>query len=60
MVFGRSQFARWVGILAASIAMVLNMFWVLAYPISALVVIFVAALVLYASVVYGGRDEAAV
>jgi hypothetical protein len=57
MVFGRSQFGRWIGIIAASIAMIINMTWVFAYPIAALVEIFLAVLVIYALVVYGGREE---
>ena len=57
LVFSRNQFGRWIGILAASIAMIVNMTWVFAYPIAALVEVFLAALVIYALVVYGGRDE---
>jgi hypothetical protein len=56
LVFGRSQFGRWIGIIAASIAMIVNMTWVFAYPIAALTEVFLAALVVYALVVYGGRD----
>ena len=58
LVFGGSQFGRWIGILAASIAMVVNMTWIFAFPIAALVEVLLAALVLYALVVYGGRDRA--
>ena len=57
LVFSRNQFGRWIGVLAASIAMIVNMTWVFAYPIAALVEVFLAALVIYALVVYGGRDE---
>ena len=57
LVFGRSQFGRWIGIIAASIAMIANMFWIVAFPLAAFTEIFLAALVLYALVVYGGRDE---
>jgi hypothetical protein len=60
LVFGGSQLGRWIGILAASIAMVINMTWVFAFPVSALIEVFLAALVLYALVVYGGRDRATV
>jgi hypothetical protein len=58
LVFGGSQFGRWIGIIAATIAMVINMTWIFAYPIAALVEVLLAALVLYALVVYGGRDRA--
>ena len=57
LVFGRSQFGRWIGIIAASISMIVNMTWVVAFPIAALVEIFLAALVLYALIVYGGRER---
>jgi hypothetical protein len=56
LVFGGSQFGRWVGILAASITMIVNMTWIFAYPIAALTVVFLSALVLYALIVYGGRQ----
>jgi hypothetical protein len=57
MVFSRSQFGRWIGILAASISMIVNMTWIVAYPLAALVEIFLGALVLYALIVYGGRES---
>ena len=57
LVFSGSQFGRWIGILAASIAMIVNMTWIFAFPIAALVEVLLAALVLYALVVYGGRDR---
>ena len=60
LVFGRSQFGRWIGIIAASIAMIVNMTWVFAFPIAALIEVFLAALVLYALIVYGGRESATV
>jgi hypothetical protein len=56
LVFSRNQFGRWIGIIAASIAMIVNMTWIFAYPFAALIEVFLAALVLYALVVYGGRD----
>jgi hypothetical protein len=59
LVFSRSQFGRWIGIIAASIAMIGNMTWIFAYPLAALAEVFLAALVLYALIVYGGRDTAA-
>jgi hypothetical protein len=60
LVFGGSQIGRWVGILAASITMIVNMTWVFAFPIAALTVIFLAALVLYALTVFGGHHETTV
>ena len=60
LVFSGSQFGRWIGILAASIAMIVNMTWVFAFPVAALIEVLLAALVLYALVVYGGRDRSTV
>jgi hypothetical protein len=58
LVFSGSQFGRWIGILAASIAMIVNMTWVFAFPVAALIEVFLAGFVLYALIVYGGRDRA--
>jgi hypothetical protein len=60
VVFARSQFGRWIGIIAAAIAMIVNMTWIVAYPLAAFTEILLAALVLYALIVYGGRDSATV
>jgi hypothetical protein len=57
LVFGRSQFGRWIGVIAAAIAMIVNMTWIFAYPIAALTEVFLSALVLYALIVYGGRSD---
>jgi hypothetical protein len=57
-VFGRAQWARWVGVLAASVSIIVNMTWVFAYPIQSLILVGVGAMVLYALLVYGGRDTA--
>ena len=60
LVFSRNQFGRWIGIIAASIAMIVNMTWIFAFPLAALAVVFLAALVLYALIVYGGREQTTV
>ena len=52
-VFYRSQVARWIGIILASIAIVSNMLWIFVFPITSLVVMFLASLVVYGLVVYG-------
>ena len=57
-VFGRAQWGRWVGVLVASVSIILNMTWVFAYPIQSLILVLVGAMVLYALIVYGGRDNA--
>jgi hypothetical protein len=59
-VFQRSPWAVTVGIIVASVAAILNMFWVFAYPIASLVLIILNVLVIYALVVYGtDREEMA-
>jgi hypothetical protein len=52
-VFYRSQVARWIGIIVASIAIISNMLWVFVFPVTSLIVMFLAALVVYGLVVYG-------
>jgi hypothetical protein len=50
-----SQFGRWVGIVAASIASVTAIFWMPYYPVWSLVYIGLSIMVIYALAVYGGR-----
>jgi hypothetical protein len=57
-VMVRSQFARWIGIIAAAIGAISAIWWVPYYPVWSLVYIFIALLVLYALAVHG-RSEAA-
>lgn len=57
-VFVRAQFARWLGVLAASFALVTNMFWIFAYPVMSLVLVIISAMVIYGLVMYGERDYA--
>lgn len=52
-VFYRSQVARWIGIIAGSVAIVSNMLWVFFAPGVVLIHIILASLVVYALVVYG-------
>jgi hypothetical protein len=56
-VFLRAQWARWVGVTAASISLVLMFFWVVAFPIAALTIMLLDAMVLYALIAYGGRQS---
>ncbi len=55
-VFARAQWARWVGVLAATVALVTNMFWIFAYPTVSLVLVIISAMVIYGLVVYGDRE----
>ena len=58
-VLTRNQWARWIGVGAASASMVINMMWVFVYPIPALIHVTLAALVVYGLTAYGppARDE---
>jgi hypothetical protein len=55
-VFFRAQVARWIGVIAAGVAVVANMLWVFVFPITSLIIILLASLVIYGLVVYGERD----
>jgi len=52
-VFARAQWARLVGVIVASVSIVANMLWVFAFPITSLILILLASLVIYGLVVYG-------
>ena len=52
-VFYAAQWARWTGIIVASVAVVANALWVFVFPVQSLILIFLATLVIYALVVYG-------
>jgi hypothetical protein len=58
-VFTRSQVARWVGVFAGAVAAISAIWWIPYYPIWSLAYIGVGGLVIYALVVYGGREVAA-
>ena len=55
-VFQRAQWARWVGILAAMIGIILEFFWMFATPGRSLVYIVIASMVIYALTVYGDKE----
>jgi hypothetical protein len=55
-VFGRAQWARWVGVLAAMLGIVIEFFWMFQTPGRSLVYIVIALLVIYGLVVYGDRE----
>jgi hypothetical protein len=57
-VFMRSQVARWVGVFAGAVAAISAIWWIPYYPIWSLAYIGVGGLVIYALVVYGGREVA--
>jgi hypothetical protein len=55
-VFYRAQWARWVGVIVASVAIVGNMLWVFYRPVTSLILILLASLVVYGLVTYGERE----
>ncbi len=58
-VVAKSQFARWIGIIAAVVAGVSAMTWIPYYPVWSIMYVAIAFMVIYALAVYGGRDELA-
>jgi len=54
-VFSGSGFARWFGILAASLSLIAHFGAIQSYPFWSLIVITLDILVIYALTVYGGR-----
>ena len=58
-IFMRAQWARWVGIIAVSISLLLSFLWVFVFPIAAFTVMFIDFMVLYALFAYGGRESTA-
>jgi hypothetical protein len=57
-VMVRSQFARWIGIVAASVGAITAIWWMPYYPVWSLVYIFMGLLVIYGLAAYGQREPA--
>ncbi|HMG27703.1 MAG TPA: hypothetical protein VKH36_12915 [Acidimicrobiia bacterium] len=55
-VFYAAQWARWLGIIVASISIVSNALWFFTFPVQSLILMFLASLVVYGLVVYGEPD----
>ena len=58
-VFARNQFARWLGVLAASLNAIAQLFFVPSYPVWSLTLFALDILVIYGLVAYGGRLDRA-
>jgi hypothetical protein len=59
LIFWRSQFARWIGLIAAGVQAIIAFFWIFTpYWPGALVIIAIDMLVIHALVLYGERDDA--
>jgi hypothetical protein len=56
LVLRRSQFARWIGMIAAGIGVLAAMTWMPYYPIWSLTYVALGAMVIYALAQYGGRE----
>ena len=54
-VLNRSQFARWIGIIAGAILTVSAMWWMPVYPVWSLAYVIIGILVIYALAAHGGR-----
>jgi len=55
-VLSRSQFARWIGIIAGAIMAITAIWWMPYYPVWSLVYVMVGVLVVYGLAAHGGRD----
>ena len=55
LLLARSQFARWIGFIAATIGALSAMTWMPYYPIWSLTYVGIAVLVFYALAAHGGR-----
>ena len=54
-VLNRSQFARWIGIIAGALLSISALWWMPYYPVWSLVYVLTGFLVVYGLAVYGGR-----
>lgn len=55
-IANRSQFARWVGIVASALLTITAVWWIPYYPVWSLTYILIGLLVLYGLAVHGGRN----
>jgi Short repeat of unknown function (DUF308) len=59
-IFGRAQWARWVGVLTASVNAIIQLVFIPAYPFGSLAMFALDILVIYGLVAYGGRESAVI
>jgi hypothetical protein len=55
-VMARSQFSRWIGIVAGAVLSISAIWWMPYYPVWSLTYIFAGIAVIYGLAVYGGRE----
>jgi hypothetical protein len=58
-IFARSGWARWVGIITASLNIIIQLLYVSAYPFASLSLMAIDILIIYALVAYGKNSRAA-
>ena len=56
----RSQFARWIGIVAGAILTITAFWWMPYYPVWSLAYVMTGFAVVYGLAAYGGRSNAAI
>ena len=54
-VLARSQFARWIGIVAGAVLAISAVWWMPYYPVWSLMYVFIGVLVVYGLAAHGGR-----
>ena len=59
-IWNRAQWARWAGVISASINAVVQLLFLPAFPLLSLSLLAIDVLVIYALIQYGGRHQAAV
>lgn len=59
MVFGGSEIARWIGVVAGAVGAISAIWWMPYYPVWSLTYIAIGALVVYGLIAYGGKAESA-
>ncbi|HUV11340.1 MAG TPA: hypothetical protein VMX12_10210 [Acidimicrobiia bacterium] len=57
-VFSRQNWARMVGIFAATVGIIVELFWMFQTPVRSLIYITIAMLVIHALTVYGDKEMA--
>ena len=56
-VLNRAPWARWTGIVFASLSIFTHFAWMYAFPVQALIGVVIDVLVIYGLAMYGARDE---
>jgi hypothetical protein len=57
-IFARSTWARWVGIITASVNIVVQLVWIATYPFAAIAILALDILVIYGLIAHGHRRPA--